>query len=341
MTSEQRTRGKIMKQFSTGVRSDLVGLLAICIVAVVLFKQFPDNLSFLSSMIAIMLLVISLDLITGVTGVATLGHAALFGAGAYGAGIAAANGVAEPISLLAIGFVSGAGAGVLTGGIILRTHGLPQLVLSIALVQLGHELVNKASAITGGSDGLTGINVDPLLGMFPFDLWGQTAYWLSVFVLVLVVMLTRRVIRSPFGMLCRGLRQDPTRVASLGLRAYPAALKMYGISGAIAGLGGSLMAISTQVVGLDSISFSLSAEALVMLIVGGAGSVYGAVVGTFTFMWIEHIVSAANPFHWLAIVGVLLISVVLFAPLGLYGSVQGILRKKKSVKDTSGQDQTK
>ena len=307
---------------------DMIGIAVIGVTAWIMFEMFPDNLSFLSGMMSTMLLVISLDLVTGICGVATLGHSALFGAGAYAAGIAATYGITEPFSLLAIGLLAGGAAGLFTGSIILRTHGLPQLVLSIALVQLAHELVNKASPITGGSDGLTGIMVDPLFGKFEFDLWGVTAFWLSVAVLIVMVIFARRLIVSPFGMLCRGLRQDRVRVAALGLSSYPAALKMYVLSGAIAGLGGALMALSTQVVGLDSVSFTLSAESLVMLIVGGTGSIFGAVAGTFIYMWFEHLISAANPFHWLAIMGALLVAVVLFAPRGLYGSVTEYIRKR-------------
>lgn len=308
---------------------DLAGIALILATAGVCAVLFPNMLSFLSGMIAVMLLVISLDLVVGVCGVATLGHAALFGAGAYAAGIAGANGLSDPVLLLALGLAAGALAGLVTGALILRTHGLPQLVMSIALVELGHEAVNKASGVTGGSDGLTGIWVDPLFGLFAFDLWGVTAYWLAVALLVVVVFMTRRLIRSPFGLLCRGLRQDPVRVRLVGQSVYPAALKMYVISGGVAGLGGALMAISTQVVGLDSISFTLSAEALVMLIVGGLGSIYGAVLGTFVFMWFEHVVSAANPFHWLMMVGALLIAIVLFAPRGLAGSAAETLRRRR------------
>ena len=315
-----------------GLVADAVGVGAILAVAAALSLVFPNLLSFLAGMISVMLLVIALDLVTGICGVATLGHAALFGAGAYAAGMASANGLADPLLLLAIGFAAGAAAGLVTGALILRTHGLPQLVMSIALVQLGHEAVNKASAVTGGSDGLTGIRIDPLLGLFPFDLWGVTAYWLCVTVLVVVVVVLRRLVRSPFGLLCQGVRQDPVRVRLVGQGVYVAALKMYVISGAVAGLGGALTAISTQVVGLDSISFTLSAEALVMLIVGGTGSIFGAALGTFVFVWFEHLVAAANPFHWLTLVGVLLVAIVLFVPQGLYGTAAEALRRRSTAK---------
>jgi branched-chain amino acid transport system permease protein len=300
---------------------DLVGVAIILVAAIAGYLLFPNNLALLTRMIAIMLLVLSLDLVTGYCGVATLGHAALFGAGAYAAGIAAAHfGLTEPFTMIAIGAVGGAAAGLVSGVVILRGHGLAQLVLSIAIIHLFHEAANKASTYTGGSDGLAGIAPDPILGLFAFDLWGRTAYVLGITLLVIVFVLLRILVRSPFGMLCRGIRQDPIRVSAMGASVKRTLIKMYVISGAVAGIGGAFNAVSTQVVGLDSLSFTNSAEALVMLVLGGAGTIYGAFIGTIVFVGVEDFVSAANPFHWLTIVGALLIAVVLFAPKGLYGT---------------------
>lgn len=278
---------------------------------------FPDNLALLTRIVAVALLVLSIDLIVGYCGVATLGQAALFGAGAYAAGIACVNGVTEPLTLIAIGAAGGAAAGLLMGAVMLRAHGLGQLVLSIAIVQLFHEAANKASAYTGGSDGLAGLTVSPLFGVFEFDLWGRTAYLMGLALLLLVFLVLKFVVSSPFGMLCRGIKQDPVRIRAMGSFVFPVLLKMFVISGAVAGMGGALAAISTQVVGLDSVSFELSANALVMLVIGGLGTLYGALIGTVIFMGFEHVVSAFNPFHWMTIVGALLIAVVLAAPGGL------------------------
>ncbi len=306
----------------TGLLADLLGTAIVAGVGLACYVLFPTNLSFLTGLIALALLALSLDLVTGYGGVATLGHAALFGAGAYGAGIAAVHfGVADPLLLLLIGALAGALAGFVSGAVILRTHGLPQLVLSIAIVQLSVQIANQASAWTGGSDGLYGIDPAPLFGVFRFDLFGKTAFLLGLAVLVVVMFALRRLVRSPFGLLVRGIRQDPVRVAALGARVYPALLKLYVVSGLVAGLGGALAAVSTRVVGFDSLSFESSAEALVMVVLGGVGTLWGALVGTFVFLWFEHVVSAANPFHWLILVGLLLILVVLFAPKGLYGSL--------------------
>ncbi|WP_414473600.1 branched-chain amino acid ABC transporter permease [Microvirga sp. M2] len=296
---------------------DVIGIVSIAAFGAAGYWLFPDNLALLTRIVAVALLVLSIDLIVGYCGVATLGQAALFGAGAYAAGIACVNGVTEPLTLIAIGAAGGAAAGLLMGAVMLRAHGLGQLVLSIAIVQLFHEAANKASAYTGGSDGLPGLMVSPLFGVFEFDLWGRTAYLMGLALLLVVFVVLKFVVSSPFGMLCRGIKQDPVRIRAMGSFVFPVLLKMFVISGAVAGMGGALAAISTQVVGLDSVSFELSANALVMLVIGGLGTLYGALIGTVIFMGFEHVVSAFNPFHWMTIVGALLIAVVLAAPGGL------------------------
>ena len=306
----------------------VIGFAAIVAAGAAGYWLFPDNLALLTRIIAVALLVLSLDLIVGYCGVASLGQAALFGSGAYAAGIACVNGVTEPLTLVAIGATAGAVAGLATGAIMLRAHGLAQLVLSIAIVQLFHEVANKASAYTGGSDGLAGLTLSPLFGMFEFDLWGHTAYLFGLALLVVVFVALKFIVASPFGMLCRGIKEDPLRIRAMGAFAYPVLLKMFVISGAVAGTGGALAAISTQVVGLDSVSFELSANALVMLVLGGLGTLYGALIGTVIFMGFEHIVSAINPFHWMTMVGALLIAVVLAAPAGLGGVIDRALSRK-------------
>jgi branched-chain amino acid transport system permease protein len=312
---------KLAAPSHTGARigRDAAGVLLIIAAGLAGYWLFPDNLALLTRVIAVALMVLSLDLIVGYCGIATLGHAALFGAGAYAAGIACVNGVTEPLTLIVIGAVGGAAAGLVMGTIMLRAHGLPQLVLSIAIVQLFHEAANKASAYTGGSDGLSGLMPSPLFGVFEFDLWGQTAYLFGLTLLVLVFIVLKFVVSSPFGMLCRGIKEDQVRIRAMGAFVFPVLLKMFVISGAVAGMGGALAAISTQVVGLDSVSFELSANALVMLVLGGLGTLYGALIGTVIFMGFEHVVSSINPFHWMTMVGALLIAVVLAAPKGLGG----------------------
>ncbi|CAH1651873.1 MULTISPECIES: branched-chain amino acid ABC transporter permease [unclassified Chelatococcus] len=309
---------------------DAVAVLFIVAAAAFLYFFFPGSLALFTRMIAIMLLALSLDLVTGFAGIATLGHAALFGAGAYAAGILASKfGLTDPFAMLGIGAVAGALAGTVSSLVILRGRGLGQLVLSIAIVQLAHEAANKLSAWTGGSDGLSGIVPAPVFGLFRFDLWGRTAFILAVAILLVAFVVLRVIVRSPFGMLCRGIKQDPIRVSAMGAPVYGTLVKLYAIAGAVAGLGGALSAIATKVVGLDSLSFTLSAEALVMLVLGGVGKLFGALLGTFVFIWFEHLVSAINPFHWLTIVGAMLIAVVLFEPKGLTGALEALWKRAR------------
>lgn len=320
-TAAPYARGRIAR--------DAVGLVAIIVVGLAGYWLFPDNLALLTRVVSIALLALSLDLIVGYCGVASLGQAAMYGAGAYSAGIACVNGWTDPFALIAIGAVAGAISGLVMGAIMLRAHGLAQLVLSIAIVQLFHEGANKASAYTGGSDGLAGLNPSPLFGLFAFDLWGRTAYLFGLALLVVIFVLLKIVVSSPFGMLCRGIKEDPIRIRAMGAFVFPVLLKMFVISGAVAGVGGALGAISTQVVGLDSLSFELSANTLVMLVLGGIGTLYGALVGTVIFMGFEHIVSAINPFHWMTLVGALLIAVVIAAPRGLSGVFKTLLKGRE------------
>jgi branched-chain amino acid transport system permease protein len=308
---------------------------AVAIVAVgaLGYFLFPDDLAFLTRLIGITLLVLSLDLVTGYCGIATLGHAAQFGVAAYAVGVACVRGVTDPIALLGVGIVAGALMGLISGALITRFRALPQLVLSIAVGQLVAALANKLQWLTGGSDGLSGIEPGKIFGVLNFDMYSRTAYLFSVGVLVIVFVVLQRIVNSPFGLMCRGIKDDDLRARMIGVSIYPRLVLMYGISGAVAGVGGALTAMSTGVVGLDSVSFERSAEVLVMLVLGGAGHLWGALVGAVLFQIFEHIVSAANPFHWMTLVGLLLILIVCFAPRGLIEPVLVLisrLRRKGS-----------
>lgn len=308
---------------------EVTGALAILALGAVGYFLYPDDLAFLTRLIGIAFLVLSLDLVTGYCGVATLGHAAQFGVGAYAAGIACIRGVTDPVALLAVGLFAGTVMGLISGALITRFRGLPQLVLSIAIGQLVAGLANKLSWLTGGSDGLSGIAPGKVFGVFGFDMYSRTAFVFSLGVLVITFVVLQRFVRSPFGLMCRGIKDDDLRAKMIGVSIYPRLVAMYGVAGAVAGIGGALTAISTGVVGLDSVSFERSAEVLVMLVLGGAGHLWGALAGTVIFMIFEHIVAAANPYHWMTLVGLLLILIVVFAPRGLIEPVLSLWAKFK------------
>jgi branched-chain amino acid transport system permease protein len=299
------------------VPNELIGVATIIILGAIGFYAFPTELAFLTRLISISLLVLSLCLVTGYSGVATLGHAALFGVAAYAVGNACIAGLTEPLALLVVGAVAGGMMGLISGALIARFRGLPQLVLSIAIGQLVATLANKFDNFTGGSDGLGGIYPSPVLGIFQFDIFSRTGYLLALAVLAVVMGVLLRLVQSPFGLMCRAIKDDSLRTRMIGVSAYPRLVAMYGVSGIVAGLGGALLAMTTGVVGLDSVSFERSADVLVMLVLGGAGNLWSALAGAVLFQFFEHMVAAANPYHWMSLVGLLLILVVIFARRGL------------------------
>ena len=162
------------------------------------------------------LFALSLDLVLGYAGIVTLGHSAFFGVGAYAAGIYAARISGEPLSGLLVGAVAAAAVGWASGLVILRTHGLTLLMLTLAVTALLAEAANKASFITGGADGLQGMDIDPIFGVFRFDLFGRTAYLYCLAVLFLAWLFARRLVHSSFGRSLIGIRENTARMHAIG-----------------------------------------------------------------------------------------------------------------------------
>jgi branched-chain amino acid transport system permease protein len=153
--------------------------------------------------------------------------------------------------------------------------------------------------------------MSPLLGWFEFDLEGRTAAFYALVVLAAALYVMRRIVDSPFGLSVRGIHENRARMAALGTPVFARLWTMYTIAGAFAGTAGALSAQTNAIVGLDSLGFALSAEALVMLILGGAGRLHGAIVGAAIFTVLHHTAASINPYHWLFVVGGALMIVVL------------------------------
>jgi branched-chain amino acid transport system permease protein len=260
---------------------------------------------------------LSLDLALGYAGVETLGQAALFGAGSYGAGIFALRASSDPLAGLAIAGLSGAIVAAITGPVVLRARGITLVMLTLAVATMLLELANSMQWLTGGADGLYGFNTAPLLGLFPFELDGRTAYWYAAVVLLFVFAVCKLVVNSPFGLTIRGIRENPLRMRLLGVPVLRRLVMMYIISGFLAGIAGGLSAQVTQLVALDSFSFVLSGNVLIMLVLGGTGSLNGAILGAALFVAVSDRAAAVSPFHWLFALGIGLILIVRFAPSGL------------------------
>lgn len=263
----------------------------------------------------------SLDLILGYAGIVSLGHAAFFGVGAYTAGLLAVHGWGEPISGLIIAGVLAGVVGYVTSFLVVRGEDLGRLLVTLGIGLVLFEAANKASFITGGVDGLGGVEMWKLLGLFSFDIGGKTAYWYSLVVLFLLFVVMRRLVTSPFGLSLRGVRERAKRMPAIGASVRQREIKIFTISAGIAGIAGALLAQTTQFVGLDVLGFPRSAELLIMLVLGGTGRLYGALVGALVFMVAQDVLSGINPVYWQFWIGALLVAIVLFARGGILGGL--------------------
>ncbi len=284
--------------------------------AISLYVLFPYNLAFVTRILIMTVLVLSIDLVLGYAGIPTLGQAAMYGSGAYATALFSIHVWGEPVAGLMIGALAGGGVALVTGLLLMRSHGLTLIMLTIAVAAICHEVVNRARGLTGGADGLR-VGGDPVLGVFEFDFIGVTGYWYSLSVAAVIFALLTMITRSPFGLSLKGIRESPARMAAIGAPVYWRRVTAYAIGGAVAGVAGALAVQVTQLASLEAFAFSLSAEALIMLVLGGAGRLYGAVAGTVLFMMAQHLAAANDPFNWLFIIGAMVLAIVFFLPGGL------------------------
>jgi branched-chain amino acid transport system permease protein len=291
------------------------------------FVLFPDYLSLASQIAVAALFALSLDLILGYAGIVSLGHAAFFGIGAYTAGLFSKFVWGEPFSGLLLAAAMAAMVGYASSFIIARFRHLTLIMITLGLGLLLHEAANSAGWLTGGSDGLQGIEIWPVLGYFKFDLYGTTAYGYSLAVLFVLFLAARRLINSPFGLALRGIRENWVRMPAIGAASRAHIRKIYTISAAIAGVAGAVIAQTTQTVSLEALSFERSADVLVMLVLGGAGRLYGGLVGAAIFLVARDRFSGIAPQYWYFWIGVLLVMVVTLLPNGILGGLSKIIAR--------------
>jgi branched-chain amino acid transport system permease protein len=294
------------------------------------FVLFPSYLVLASQIAITALFALSLDLILGYAGIVSLGHAAFFGLGAYVAGIISAKGGwGEPLSGLLIAAVLAGAVGYATSFVIARFRHLALIMITLGFGVLLHEAANKAHWLTGGADGLQGVRTWPLLGRFPFDLYGYTAYAYTLVVLWVIFLGARRMTNSPFGLALRGIRENATRMPAIGAPSRTHVRRVYTMAAVIAGAAGALLAQTTETVSLEVLSFQRSAELLVMLVLGGAGRLYGGLIGALIFMLARDRFSGINPQYWYFWIGVLLVTVVMVLPNGILGGLARLLARRR------------
>lgn len=285
---------------------------------------FPGYRVLGSQILIMALFALSLDLILGYAGIVSLGHAAFFGLGAYTAGLLAVHGWGEPITGLLAGGAVAMAFGFLVSFIVVRGNDLTRLMVTLGIGLMLYEAANKASFLTGGIDGLLGVEMWKVLGLFEFGLVGTVAYLYSLAVLFTCFLVVRRLVHSPFGLSLRGLREGPRRMPAIGASVLRKQVKVFTISAGIAGIAGALLAQTTQFVGLEVLGFTRSAEVLIMLVLGGTGRLYGALVGTAVFMIAQDYLAGIDPVYWQFWIGLLLVVIVMFARGGILGRVEAI-----------------
>ena len=284
---------------------------------VIAFFVPQANLALLSTILIWGLFALSLDLLLGYRGLPSFGQAAFFGIGAYAAGFLGKLGWTEPISgLLLSGLVAGI-VGVLAGRVVRGLHGIALLMVTLGLNSLLFDFVQRSTALTGGDDGLQGVVVAPVLGLFRFDMAGRTAYVYALVTVFIIFLAVRRLVHSAYGLALLGARDNARRMQMLGAPIDRDLMALMGLSAAVAGVAGALLTQTTQFVAPDVLSFQRSADVLVILVIGGSAMLYGGFVGALVFIFLRDLLAALNPIYWYFWIGLLLVLIVAFFRRGL------------------------
>jgi branched-chain amino acid transport system permease protein len=257
------------------------------------------------------LFALSLDLILGYSGIVSLGHAAFFGMGAYAAALFSKYVMPDPLVGLAVGIAAATVLGAICSATILRGTDLTRLMVTLGVALILMELANKLDWLTGGADGLQGVMMGPLLGRFEFDLYGQTAAWYSLTVLLVLFVLARRFVGSPFGATLKAIHDNRLRAMAIGIPVSQRLAVVYTVAAGAAGAAGALLAQTTGFASLDVFEFHRSADVMLMLVIGGVGWLYGGVVGALVFKLMQDFISSITPQYWTFWIGLFLVVLVL------------------------------
>jgi branched-chain amino acid transport system permease protein len=271
----------------------------------------PGHALIVNEVAIVALFALSLDLVLGYAGVVSLGHAAFLGFGAYTAALFAKHIMPDPV----VGLLVATVATTLLGGVfsitILRGTDLTRLMVTLGLALILLELANKLDWLTGGSDGLQGVLMAPVLGRFEFDLMGQVAATYSLVVLLAVFLIVRHWVYSPMGATIKAIRDNRLRAAAIGINANAKISLVYTVAAGIASTAGALMAQTTGFASLDVFALDRSADVMLMLVIGGVGWLYGGILGAVAFKLMHDVISSITPQYWTFWIGLFLVVLVL------------------------------
>jgi len=257
------------------------------------------------------LFAISLDLILGYTGIVSLGHAAFFGMGAYSAALFAKLVHPDPLLGLVFAVAVATVLGAVCSLTIMRGTDLTRLMVTLGMASILMELANKLDWLTGGADGLQGVVMAPVLGRFEFGLSGTTAAYYSLCVTLVLFVLLRRMVLSPFGATLMAVRDNRLRAMSIGIPVTARLATVYTVAAGVAGAAGALLAQTTGFASLDVFDFHRSADVMLLLVIGGVGWLYGGVVGAVVFKVMHDIISSITPQYWTFWIGLFLVVLVM------------------------------
>ena len=271
----------------------------------------PTHAALINEIAIVALFAVSLDLVLGYSGIVSLGHAAFFGFGAYSAALFAKHVMPDPLVGLAVAIAGSVLLGLLGSLTIQRGSDLTRLMVTLGVALILLELANKLDWLTGGADGLQGVNMGPLLGTFTFDLSGRTAAYYSLCVLLLFFIFARRFVHSPFGATLKAIRDNRLRAMATGIPVASRLTVVYTVAAGLAGAAGALLAQTTGFASLDVFEFHRSADVMLILVVGGTGWLYGGVAGAIVFKLMQDTLSAITPQYWTFWLGLFLVVLVL------------------------------
>src|SRR5690348_8827669 len=273
---------------------------------------FPSRYLVMTEVVRLALFALSLDLILGYAGIVSLGHAAFFGVGAYAAGLLSAHGIiTEPILALIAAGLAATLLGFATSFLVIRGVDLTRLMVTLGIALLLEALAERFSDITGGTDGLQGIEMQPILGLFAFDMFGKTGFFYSLIVLFVLFLFARRVVHSPFGLSLRAIRNNPLRAAAIGIPVNRRLIAVYTLAAFYAGIAGALFTQTTALASLDVFSFERSADLMLVLVIGGTGYLYGGLIGAVVFKMLQEVFQSITPQYWQFWIGLVLVVIVL------------------------------
>lgn len=277
-------------------------------------------ISTMSRILVFGLLAISVNLLTGVTGLPTLGQSAYFGVGAYtGAIVATTLSDLGPLQLV-LGALAGAVAAAITGPVAVRGRGVPFLMITLAIGEIAYSAAGRMDWLTHGSDGYSGIPpVVPLPGAAPLIHDGLVYYYILVLFLILYAAVAL-LVRSPFGLTLRGIRDNEARLRAVGYSTTAYAFAAYCIAGALAGAAGSMWTSTQRFVAPGDMGFEVAALALLAVVIGGLGSMWGSVVGAALVILTRDYIGGYVAGHGTLLLGILFVVAVYALPRGLAGA---------------------